>query len=73
MNKNVYNSKRQNTSFNNNRGKVQKNNFYNDFIKNKKDKDFYGDDFKITSKVQKNEKSYSRKGKNKFDSNNCEE
>jgi hypothetical protein len=66
MNKNVYNSKRQNTSFNNNRGKSQKNNFYGDFMKNKKDKDYYADGFKITSKVQKAEKSYSRKGKNKF-------
>ena len=73
MNKNVYNSKRQNTSFNN-RGKYQKNNFQNDFFKNnKKDKDFFGDNFKVTSKVQKSEKSYSRKGKNKCDGNSYED
>lgn len=68
MNRNVYNSKKQNTSFNKG-GKSQKNNFYSDFMRNKKDKEYFGDNFKITSKVQKSEKSYSRKGKNKFDGN----
>ena len=33
------------------------------------DRDIYGDGFKQTTRVAKTEKNYSRKGKNKFNSN----
>lgn len=77
MNKNVYNSKRQSVSFNN-RGNF-KNNFQNEYIKadrkarREKDRDIFGDGFKVITKVHKSEKSYSRKGKNKFDGNTYED